>query len=405
MNTTAKGNTYEDKVFQLVKRLIADGTVPVGKKYSVYKKKTYSIDFGTDSFVADVSVETSNPHCNDEISNVIIFECKDLGRKLDKSDYLEWRGRLSNFPYGCKVYFVTPNGYPQPVIDGSKHLGIGLIVWNGQGDEQWIAPRNLNEIEYRNYQFSVLRGENSNSCFPLVFDGDCFYTFGETLRQHNLSLNVPQLRAPFLPRNKVCEIVNELLNSREFYSISTQKNEDKLISLLGVKTLFMNLPVSHNGQYDARNNTIILPNWLISHPHRLRFSIAHELGHAFLHREKLRQYESFFSSDNPIAYNPPESDFHWFDVQANDFASYLLLPDMQFRCAVKNLFNQNGLHRTPFVVDNQKGKFAIYYKIVDSLAKQFDVSNEHVKSRLNKDKFVEIIYQPNRIGNIIRATD
>jgi Zn-dependent peptidase ImmA (M78 family) len=403
MNTTAKGNTYEDKVFQLVKRLIADGTIPVGKKYSVLQKKTYSIDFDTDSFIADVSVEIYNPHCNDEISNVIIFECKDLGRKLDKSDYLEWRGRLSNFPYGCKVYFVTPNGYPQPVIDGSKHLGIGLIVWNGKSNEQWIAPRNINEIDQRTYQFSILRGENTNSCFPLVYDNECFYTFGEMLRQHSLPFNVPQLKPPFLKRDKVRDIVNELLTSVDFISIATNKNEDKLIAYLDVKIDFRELPESHNGQYIATDNVIILPNWLISHPHRLRFSIAHELGHAYLHREKLRQYESFFSSDDPLAYNPPESDFHWFDVQANDFASYLLLPDIQFNRAVNNVFSQYGLHRVPFVVDNQKGKFPIYYNIVNALAEQFDVSKEQIKTRLKMDNLVEITSQPNRIGNIIRG--
>lgn len=403
MNTTEKGDNYENKVFQLVNRLIADGTLPVGKKFSVYQKKSYSFDFGTDSFIADVSVEISNPRCNEEISTVIIFECKDLGRKLDKSDYLEWRARLINFPYGCKVYFVTPKGYPQPVIDGSRQLGIGLIVWSGKGDEQWIAPRSLNELEQRDIQFSVLRGDSPASCFPLVFDDNCFYTFGEVLRRHDIQLNIPRLKAPFLPREKVCEIVNQLLGLRDFYSIMAEKNEDKLISFLDVKILFEELPQSNNGRYDATRNYIIMPNWLIQEPHRLRFSLAHELGHAYLHREQLRQYESFFSLNERQTINPPESEFKWFDVQANDFASYLLLPDAQFKQAVFAAFKQIGIHRFPFIIDNQKGKFPIYYKVVDSLSFLFNVSKEHIKSRLNKDKFVEITYQPNRIGNILRG--
>lgn len=403
MNTTKQGNAYEDKVFRLVKRLIADGTLPVGKMFSIHQKKSYSFDFGTDSFIADVSVEIANPLCNNEISNVIIFECKDLGRKLDKSDYLEWRGRLINFPYGCKVYFVTPKGFPQPVINGCKQLGIGLIVWNGKGNEQWIAPRSFNEIDQHNFQFSVLRGEEAPSCFPLVFDEDRFFTIGEMLRRHDLPLNMPKLRPPFFPRNEICNIVNQLLNTVEFYSITTPKNEDKLISYLGVKVSFEELSPRHNGQYDATNHTILMPNWLISYPHRLRFSIAHELGHAFLHREKLKQYESFFKQGDPLAYNPPESDFHWFDVQANDFASYLLMPDTSFRNAVRTIFNQLGLHNIPFVVDNQKGKFTIYYQIVDYLANFFDVSNEHVKSRLDKDKLILTTKQPTRLGNILRG--
>lgn len=155
--------------------------------------------------------------------------------------------------------------------------------------------------------------------------------------------------------------------------------------------------------YNATNNCIILPNWLITEPHRLRFSLAHELAHAYLHREKLKQYESFFMVNDPLAYNPPETEFHWFDVQANDFASYLLMPDAAFKQAVAMLFLQHGLHNFPFVIDNQNGKFRIYYSMVDSLAAHFDVSNEHVKSRLLKDELVKITRQPNRIGNILRG--
>ncbi len=67
------------------------------------------------------------------------------------------------------------------------------------------------------------------------------------------------------------------------------------------------------------------------------------------------------------------------------------------------LFLQHGLHNPPFIIDNQKGKFRIYYSIADSLATHFDVSNEHVKSRLLKDGIVKITRQPNRIGNILRG--
>lgn len=403
MNTTAKGDAYEDKVFLLVKRLIADGTLAVGKHYSVHQKKSYPIDFGSDSFIADVSVEVTNPHCNNEISNVLIFECKDLNRRLDKSDYFELRGKMTNFPYAYKRYIVTSLGFSQPVIDGSKQLGIGLIVWSGQGDEQWVAPRSLNELEQRDLNFSILHGETAASCFPLVYDDNCFLTFGEMLRQHNIPLNPPKLKPPYLPRPKICEIVNELINSHEFISIQTPNNEDKLITLLGTKIVFEELPESQNGKFDATNNVIVMPNWLIAHPTRMRFSLAHELGHAYLHRVKLRQYESFFSPDNPLAFNPPDSEFHFFDVQANDFASYLLMPDHAFRNAISLLFKQHRLNRIPFIIDNQKGKFPIYYSMVDSLAYHFQVSKEHVKSRLLKDKFVEITHQPNRIGNIIRG--
>lgn len=403
MSTTEQGDVYENNVFRLVKKLISDGTIAVGKHFSLHRKKSYPIDFGSDHFVADISIEIKNPHLDNEISTLIIFECKDLGRKIDKSDFEEWRGRTQNLPYGKKLYIVTRTGFPQPVIDKAFNTGIGLIVWSGYGEEKWVAPRTLNEIEHRDYQFNVLRGEDNAPSYPLVFEDGCFYTFGEMLRYNELPINTPILKPTYLPRVEINKIVNQLLVSPDFFSINAQKNEDKLISLLNVKIDFQELPLSDNGRYNATKHCIILPNWLISKPHRLRFSLAHELGHAYLHREKLLQYEAFFANDITASYTPSESEFHWFDVQANDFASYLLMPDSSFRQATSLLFKQHSLHNIPFIIDNQKGKFPIFYSIVDALAYQFDVSKEHVKSRLKKDNFVKITYQPNRIGNILRG--
>lgn len=403
MNTTAKGDAYEDKVFQLVKKLINDGTLATGKNYSVHQKKSYPIDFGTDKFVADISIEVRNPHFKNKISNLIIFECKDLKTKLDKSDFEEWRGRLKNIPYGSKLYFVTKTGFTQPIIDKSINSGIGLIVWSGEGEEKWIATRSLNELEQQDLNFSLLLGKNKASFFPLVYENWNFLTFGEMLRLNNIPINIPPLRCSYLSREKICNIVNSLLNNHDYYSINAKQNEDKLIAFLNVRIDFQDLPEVHNGMYDATNHCIIMPNWLINQPHRLRFSLAHELGHAYLHRERLKQYESFFSSSQRPIYNPSDTEFHWFDVQANDFASYLLMPDALFKIAASELFNLYGLHHFPFIIDNQKGKFPIYYSISNSLANRFNVSVDHVKTRLMKDEIVKIVCQPNRVGNILRG--
>lgn len=139
MNKTAKGNAYENNAMPLVRKLIADGTLAIGKHYCVRQHATYETDFGTDKFVADISVEVKNPHFNDEISYLIIFECKDLETKLDKSDLEEWRGKISNMPYGVKLYFVTRTGYSKPIIRKAMWAGIGLIIWDGEGEEIWVA--------------------------------------------------------------------------------------------------------------------------------------------------------------------------------------------------------------------------------------------------------------------------
>ena len=79
----------------------------------------------------------------------------------------------------------------------------------------------------------------------------------------------------------------------------------------------------------GKSKTIIKVNSAIPYPERIRFVIAHELGHYFLH-EKLE-----FHADNVKTLN-------WYNVEnqakrglqeyeANDFASELLMPEKLFR--------------------------------------------------------------------------
>lgn len=66
-----------------------------------------------------------------------------------------------------------------------------------------------------------------------------------------------------------------------------------------------------------------------NHESRIRFSIAHELGHFFLHRNKHNLFRC-----------TPQYMLNWhkqnIEYDANIFASYLLMPDKLFKPAIKN---------------------------------------------------------------------
>jgi Zn-dependent peptidase ImmA (M78 family) len=63
------------------------------------------------------------------------------------------------------------------------------------------------------------------------------------------------------------------------------------------------------------------------HPNRQRYTIAHELGHYFLHRHLQVEFQDriFFRG----AENSKE------EVQANSFASEILMPEVDFRRMVR----------------------------------------------------------------------
>ena len=63
----------------------------------------------------------------------------------------------------------------------------------------------------------------------------------------------------------------------------------------------------------------------LHHEHRQRFTIAHELGHYFLH---MGQQQSLFVDDSPVFFRDDVSSqaTDWREIQANQFAAALLLP-------------------------------------------------------------------------------
>lgn len=110
---------------------------------------------------------------------------------------------------------------------------------------------------------------------------------------------------------------------------------------------------------------------------RQRFSIAHELGHLELHRRELNSISCTTQSISPFTRNQPD-----IELQANQFASYFLLPDR----FVRHLFEFNSPS----------------FDLIEETASQFNVSLTAAGSRYMQ--FVEepMAFVISRRGRITR---
>ncbi|MGE7132612.1 ImmA/IrrE family metallo-endopeptidase [Lysinibacillus xylanilyticus] len=90
-------------------------------------------------------------------------------------------------------------------------------------------------------------------------------------------------------------------------------------------------------------------------PERRNFTIGHELGHYFLHLEKKSQFED--RSKNML-----DNTINEFEMQANTFASHLILPDIVIITMLGN-----GLHY--FQIKNRVkiSDTALYWRLVNYL--------------------------------------
>lgn len=108
-----------------------------------------------------------------------------------------------------------------------------------------------------------------------------------------------------------------------------------------------------SGSLTYENGTWIMTVNSNQHPRRQRFTLAHELGHYILHKEKNAEFKdsTFFRSSN----------MDNLEYMANDFAAQLLMPDDKV-----NKFINQGVRN------------------LGDLAKKFDVSVAAIKYKVEK---------------------
>jgi Zn-dependent peptidase ImmA (M78 family) len=104
-------------------------------------------------------------------------------------------------------------------------------------------------------------------------------------------------------------------------------------------------------------------------PERLRFTIAHELGHYFLHSSQSVHVDDVDTADLILYRNQESSQAtHIQEIEANQFAAELLMPEQMITRDVQEL---------------RKGNTGMS-EIVERLARQYRVSQTAMAIRMNK---------------------
>ena len=120
---------------------------------------------------------------------------------------------------------------------------------------------------------------------------------------------------------------------------------------------------------------------------RARFTIAHEVGHWFLHKEiyteikKEVKLDSFFDYSQLIE-KIPSNEYDWIEWQAYFFAAQILVPSNELKLMTKQLLNDR--------LGKAVSEDAIF-PVAEELALFFNVSTQVIRKRFVEDKLAEIL--------------
>ena len=108
-------------------------------------------------------------------------------------------------------------------------------------------------------------------------------------------------------------------------------NVTKLAKILGIVVRYEPMQDEESGSLKKEKKT---GNWVMTinslhHPHRQRFTIAHEIAHRIRHAANSDTFEdtTFFRN----------GDSNWMETEANTFAASLLMPKSEFDNFVENV--------------------------------------------------------------------
>lgn len=143
-------------------------------------------------------------------------------------------------------------------------------------------------------------------------------------------------------------------------------------------------------RYDYHRHAIIMNSRYSTSEPRYRFTLAHELGHYYLHKSLLERYDMriFESLDTIQVTGGSIDDYRRLELQANQFASCLLMPYKMFIEYADKVIAELGIRKSYIHDDNQyspsEGNFnrRLADTFVTRMAEKYHVSKEAARYRL-----------------------
>lgn len=417
MNTVERGNSLELNLFKEFQRLIEnDLFLSPAANCKVFRKKGYFSKDRQTNIIFDISIEISMPKAED-YSILILIECKNYSHSVPVDDVEEFFAKTQQISgANIKAIVGSTNGFQSGTVTYSKSKGIGLVRYFDDSDLKWVLNRSIDTSSPKHMAHAEIKSALTQpefNCSQYNFYGAISDHFTTTINHFFLhlitngeehhSLEVRPMRpnspfkVPFL-QDEEFEDISHKIRSQIAY-LDGAVSLDAICQLenrrSGLKVIFgatrttFELDKQVLGKISFSSSEITIFESEHSDPSRLKFTLAHELGHYFLGHSKYINAEYCQETDflNETTSEITNRGIKRLELQANVFASCLLLPRgpflHDFHLLVKNL----GLGNKGFGVlflDNQQCNLESFYSITNALKEKYQVSREAITLRLVK---------------------
>ena len=400
INTTAKGDAFETRVFAIFESLIQTEQLPLNcKRSKIYHQKQYKSTKSTHDIPIDISIETFMPD-SEEIAMLTLIECKDYKSPIRVEKIREFQQRIEEIG-AQKGYFITTSSFQSGARDLAIAEHIGIAVVDESNNLQWKARRIAirDKYEVNSDVIDIITGQTTEKLYGFVAEGKACYTNLYDFLHKELELPIQQtFTIKYLTDEEILrEIYDKLhLSIDEHSTIS----DDKLLQYVidqGYSLKSSSITNKVLGEINFETKEVCISDSLAKGSPRWRFTVAHELGHIVLHSDAIHQSQirSIEESINDEELDVEISDetIKRMEIQANSFASQLLILEDKLMVEYCKLFIEKGVRNFPNLhIDSQPCNIELLKWFLANLALHFNVSKAATEKRLQKLGLLKIVY-------------
>ena len=418
MNTVDKGNKLEDLLYDYLvgqkerNELVYDVHNP--DLCEIFKKKKYYSTEREGDVEFDVVIEitrkaSSKPH------TYVVFECKNYQNSVPDRSVREFSDKLLDvFRHNSKGIFVVSSPLQSGAMTLVEKRNLGLAKYVEDGFEIALdrAPSLSGKNNFiRNEMFdeSVARKPlRFSACFDCVFFHSVDGLLKSLCGESNLQFKNDVIEVPYIQQDVIEDLVNRLLfdvgyegglvnleNICDHLNVDLEYSDEFLFDDIGAEIL-------------GRANLFKRSITIFSHEYipRMRFTLAHEIGHFILNHDSYIRSESIVQDDLLIRkYDNDDFEYEKLEIQANLFASCLLLPKNFLFNKLESIRKRLGMKDRGngyIYVDDQSCNLMDYTRLVMEVATYFSVSYQAVEYRLKALKILTDKRKSKKFGDIAR---
>ncbi|MDH4441078.1 MAG: ImmA/IrrE family metallo-endopeptidase [Rhizobium sp.] len=396
-----KGDELEDHLYQFLLDQQRRGELIYGLSHpnnsKIFKKKKYFCKERKNKIEFDVVVETYQPGSS-QPSYYTVLECKNYRSALPDEKVRSFSDKLSSvFRHNAKGVMVVRNAIQSGAENIIRERGLGLAKYNPMGLDLVIARIGIIASDRELISSNIFTGESRSRHlkFSGLYDGVCFASLGHLLGKMHGSFceEISSLRnsVPFLSSASIAEVAASVASSTGY--VSGPSNLERVCEHLSLSLHYSGriLLDDYGREILGRANFSSKSVEIYRHgdPNRMRFTLAHEIGHFCLNHSEFIHAESVIETDIDSVDDGTDGqqDLRRLEYQANEFASHLLLPTNVLKRKTDEFKVILGLRDRGFgyiYVDDSPWNYGPFLELLGELSSYFAASRKAVEIKFLK---------------------